>query len=146
MGLTPLIWVAVAIAIFLILKRKKKKKPKPGEKRRSEVDAWVGDVLKESLAKKTQLPSQALEETFAGDPDAAAVSAIEHALKDVKLKCERLSGGEIECKVEVRFEDGETIERTKRFGESGLPDASREELRRTGASFTFSSWEPPWRS
>src|SRR5262249_40523332 len=125
-----------------ILRRRKRKAPTSPT--RTDIDRWVDHELGRELTRKLGLPQDAVRRSLDGEPDPEVVSAIEHAVRSVELCYGRQPDGDVELRLEVRFEDGETFTTTRRVPSAELPHSIRDEYARSGTARIYRPHTFPW--
>jgi hypothetical protein len=134
------------VVVSLLAKRlfgKKKKVAQVVE--RSEIDTWIEEALARALGKKLEQGEETVLGSLRGDPDPDVVSAVERAVREVKVSYERLPANlEFEVVAKITFEDGTSATGRTRFAREKLPRAVSEEFTRTGGAFVFKDWHFPW--
>jgi hypothetical protein len=137
--------VAVVLLVVLFARGRRPPEVTAGPAARSELDAWIEEALARELAKKLDRPEDQILGVLRGDPDPDAVSAIEDAVRGVKITYSRLATeGSFEVRAEITFEDGATAHGSKPLSHEELPDAIRVEFLRTGGAYVFRDWHFPW--
>lgn len=147
MELGTLIGLAVVVMLLVVvIQRARKGEAKKGEiPARSEVDSWIEEAISRELGTRSVLGEGPLLEALRGDPAPDAVSAIEDAVKNVKVTYAKMAEeGEVEVRAEIAFEDGTSSSKSKRFKKEQLPEAIQEEFLRTGAAYVYRDWHFPW--
>jgi hypothetical protein len=132
----------VIVLLAKILRRRKRKTVVAPT--RTEIDRWIDQELARELTKKLGLPVEAVRRSLDGEPEPEVVSAVEHAVRSVDLCYGRQADGEIEVRLDVRFEDGETFTATRRVPSREVPDTVREEYSRTGTARIYRPHAFPW--
>lgn len=136
-------WLVLAVIVYLFVKRRRRKKRVVAPPRRG-VSDWIDQVLAAELARRTGVDEDLAVSALRGAPEPEIVSKIEEAVREVELKYVRTPLGDLELTVEVRFEKGLPILRTKRLDAADVPEDVRGELQRTGGSMVFRRWDFPW--
>jgi hypothetical protein len=137
--------VAAVVLAFWVQRARRRSEVKEQIRPRSEVDAWIEEAVARALGERIAFGYEPLLEALRGDPAPDAVTAIEDAVRHVKLTYAKLvEGGDIEVRAEIAFEDGTSAAATRRFTEGKLPEAIREEFLRTGGAQVLREWHFPW--
>jgi hypothetical protein len=112
---------------------------------RSELDLWVEDALARELGKKLGRDHAEILGVLRGDPEVDTVSAIEDAVRAIKVTYARAAeADEFDVCAEIAFEDGGTTTGRRRFSRESLPESVKDELARKGGAFVFRAWHFPW--
>src|SRR6185503_4358780 len=82
--------VAVMLLALVIQRARRREAPEVVTAERSEVDAWVEEAIARELGKRIALGEGPLLEALRGDPSPDAVTAMEDAVRNVKLTYEKL--------------------------------------------------------
>src|SRR5690349_17371775 len=114
-------WIGLGIAMVLlvVLFARGRKAPEvtAGAPAKSALDTWIEEALARELARKLNRPEEQILGVLRGDPDPDAVTAIEDAVRGVKVAYARLPGeGAFEVRAEIAFEDGSTATGAKQLG------------------------------
>jgi hypothetical protein len=145
MGIGTLFGLFFAITLLVVLLKRNRKPEVPAKSERSELDAWIEDTIAREAAKKAKLETEELMAALQGDPDPHVVSAVEEAVRAVKLTFAKMPReGEYEIRAEIAFEDGTSTTRSKLLTPTGLSTEIRDEFARTGGSYVFREWHFPW--
>lgn len=137
--------LAVMLVVLLIQRSRRSEAKKTEAPPRSEVDAWIEEALARELGKRIALGDATLLEALRGDPAPDAVTAIEEAVRGVKVTYAQMATeDEVEVRAEIAFEDGTSAGGSKRFAKAQLPAAIREEFLRTGGAYVYRDWHFPW--
>lgn len=147
MDIVTLIGLGLAVVVLsLVFQRVRRGEAvKASIPARSEVDAWIEEAVARELGKRIALGEGPLLEALRGDPAPEAVTALEDAVRHVKVKYAKLpEPGEVEVRVEIGLEDGTSATGSKRFAEGKLSAAMREELLRAGGAEVLREWHFPW--
>jgi hypothetical protein len=147
MGIGTLLGFALFfVLVAVLLKRGSKAEPaKVAE--RSAVDKWVEETLAREVARKGKAHGDELLAALRGDPEPHVVTAVEEAVKGVKLQFSRQPrDGEYEVRVEIAFEEGDPTTSAKTFSRDALPTTIQDEFVRTGGAYVFREWHFPWYS
>lgn len=144
-GLMLVLGFAALVGLVVMLTRSNDAPDAKAPAERGAIDAWVEEAVAREVAKRTGLARDAALSALRGDPDPEAVTTIEGAIRKVSLKYERLPHeGRFEVRAEIAFEDGTTETGVESFAHADLPQAVKDELARTGASFVFREWQFAW--
>jgi hypothetical protein len=146
MELGTLIGLAVAAVLLLLVLQRARRgdAPKAEVPARSEVDGWIEEAVARDLGKRIALGYAPLLEALRGDPSPDAVTAMEDAVRNVKVTYAKMADGEVEVRAEIAFEDGTSASGSKRFSKAQLPAPIGEEFLRTGGAYVYRDWHFPW--
>jgi hypothetical protein len=137
-------WLLVALFAYWLYKRSRKKKARIVPPPRRGLDEFVEEVIASELSRRTAVDKDLALSTLRGAPEPAVVSSIEEAVREVELKFVHTPLGDLELTVEVRFEKGLPVLRTKRLERDEVPEDVRVELQQKGGTMLFRKWAFPW--
>lgn len=135
----------VVLLVVVIQRARRADAPKHEISAKSEVDAWIEEALARELGKRIALGEGPLLEALRGDPAPDAVTAMEDAVRNVKVTYAKMAEeNEVEVRAEISFEDGTHATGAKRFTKEKLPAGIQDEFLRTGGSYVYREWHFPW--
>jgi len=147
-----LVAIALGLALVLFLITRSRSASRPAFDSTPVLEAWVRATLERELAKSvlgisssTREERKKLAQTLADEPDPELVTRIEKLVRSVDLEYVKYAHEpDIGATLKVRFENGSTIARERRFSSAEVPAEVVTELGHKGTTRVFRSWTFSW--